>query len=90
MVKNFLIGNNVLIELVLADENGDDTVVIRRNFLSRNKAIRTINDEQVTDKDFEVELGKAILGLNVQKPTFRQIISHNLRIDDIRLSNTMN
>lgn len=88
-VKNFLIGNNVLIELVLADENGDDTVVIRRNFLSRNKAIRTINDEQVTDKDFEVELGKAILGLNVQKPTFRQIISHNLRIDDIRLSNTM-
>lgn len=88
-VKNFLIDNNVHVELMLTDANEENNVVICRNFLARTKAVRSINGKQITDKEFETELGKSILGLNVQKPTFRQVISHNLRIDDLRLANTM-
>jgi uncharacterized protein YydD (DUF2326 family) len=88
-VKNFLIDNDVHVELILTDANEENSVVICRNFLARTKAVRTINGIQFTDQEFETELGKAILGLNVQKPTFRQVISHNLRIEDFRLANTM-
>ena len=40
--------------------------------------------------DFESSLSHAIFPtLNIAKPTFRQIIAHNIRYEDIRLNNTL-
>ena len=66
------------------------TVEVKRNFLSRKKAIRRINDKDVLEKDFEDELEKTILSeVNVQKPSFRQIISHNIRYKDESINKTL-
>ena len=47
--------------------------------LSRKKAIRKINGKDILEKDFNDELEKQIFpNINVKKPTFREIISHNI------------
>lgn len=93
VVKNFLTANEVLITLVLK-ENLDDKfsneIVIEKNFLKNSKAIRKINGKKFFDKDFNLELSELIFtNKNSEKPTFRQIISHNFRYSDIRISNTL-
>lgn len=92
-VKNFLIDNKVLITLVLVDDLNDEhsrKLTIERNFLSRKKAIRNIDGESIQDKDFEDVLMKKIIPLqNNDKPTFRQIISHNIRYKDESINNTL-
>lgn len=94
LVKDFLINNEVLIVLTLANSlasNERDKVVIERNFLSyKNSIIRKINGHQYTDIEFEEEL-KALFFPNLiaEKPSFRQIISHNIRYKDISINNTL-
>ena len=93
LVKEYLVDNNVLITLVLT-ENLDDVnaneIVIERNFLSRKKLIRRINGKQKTEDEFELELKKLILNnTQVNKPSFRQIISHNIRYKDNSINNTL-
>lgn len=93
LVKEYLVDNNVLITLVLT-ENLDDVnaneIVIERNFLSRKKLIRRINGKQKTEDEFELELKKIILNnTQVNKPSFRQIISHNIRYKDNSINNTL-
>lgn len=92
-VKNFLIDNEILITLVLVDDIEDSNsrhVIIERNFLSRGKAVRNINNEPILDKDFEDELLKNIIPQQKNdKPTFRQIISHNIRYKDESINNTL-
>lgn len=88
-VRDFLKESNVEVELCLADSllhEKSRTVTIRRNFLTFNKAIRLINGRKVAAKDFEYELAKEILDIEPSVPTYRQIISHSLRIDDLRLA----
>ncbi|MEY8320270.1 DUF2326 domain-containing protein [Lachnospiraceae bacterium 46-61] len=93
VVKNFLINESIEVTLILADDLNDENskqLEIKRNFLTRKKAIREINGNEVRDKDFENELEKNIIpNKNMEKPTFRQIISHNIRYKDESLNNTL-
>lgn len=93
LVKEFLENNKILITLILA-ENLDDSnakqIVIERNFLSRKNAIRRINEQNIQDKDFELELTKLLFPKHqVEKPSLRQIISHNIRYRDESINNTL-
>lgn len=93
LVKEFLQDNNVVIILTLVENLDDENskkIVIERNFLSGKKAIRLINGEYIKDKDFEKTLLSYIFpNHNAEKPTFRQIISHNIRYKDENISNTL-
>lgn len=61
-----------------------------RNFLSHKKAVRKINGKTVLDKELENELEQCIMpGKEAEKPTFRQIISHNIRYKDENINNTL-
>lgn len=92
-VKDFLYGERVIITLTLVDDLDDphDTVEVSRNFATkRSEMICTINGEKVNVGDLENSLSQAIFPtLNIAKPTFRQIIAHNIRYEDIRLNNTL-
>lgn len=90
-VKDFLKDNNVTITLTLTNsftENAKE-IIIKRNFLSYSKAIRTINGVTITDKEYDSFLKRKIFNMSFGKPSFRQIISHNIRCDSVSLSNTL-
>ena len=93
LVKEFLQDNNVVIILTLVENLDDENskkIVIERNFLSGKKAIRLINGEYIKDKDFEKTLLSYIFpNHRAEKPTFRQIISHNIRYKDENINNTL-
>ena len=92
-VKNFLINQEVLVTLTLT--NGfniqkKDRIVIERNFLSGKNAIRKINGESILKKDFENELlAKIFPEHKNEKPSFKQIISHNIRYKDNSINKTL-
>lgn len=92
-VKNFLIDEEIEITLILTENLNDPNakqLKIQRNFLQRTNAVRKINGKAVLDKDFEDELEKNIMpDKDVEKPTFRQIISHNIRYKDDSINNTL-
>ncbi|MDI9319407.1 MAG: DUF2326 domain-containing protein [Phycisphaerales bacterium] len=93
LVKDFLINQKVLITLVLTQDLNNpkaEEIVIERNFLSRKGIIRKINGEAFTEEEFEIQLGKLIFPNHLsEKPTFRQIISHNIRYKDQSINNTL-
>ena len=93
IVKNYLIDNQVLITLVLADNLEDGNarhIVIERNFLTGKNAIRKINGRQILKKDFEHALTAIIFPRHkVEKPSFKQIISHNIRYKDDSITKTL-
>lgn len=94
LVKEYLINQDVLITLILVDSLDDENsnrIVIERNFyLGRKSNIRRINGKQVLDKDYEEELLKLIFPMHdLDKPSFRQIISHNIRYKDESINNTL-
>lgn len=94
LVKDYLIKNKIIITLTLGSEAESDNedVVIKRNFLSkpRKEIIREINGEFITKEDFENKLSELLLpDLQKDKPTFRQVISHDIRYSDLRISNTL-
>lgn len=93
IVKDFLINEQVVITLILVEsfDNYDEKhIEIQRNFLPGKKAIRKINGKSIAAKDFEDELEKIIIpNKNVEKPTFRQVISHNIRYKDDSINNTL-
>lgn len=91
-VHNYLKKNNISVSLELVDSftNPVTSIFIERNFLQRTKAIRMINGEQVLDKDFETTLLNLFFPEVVyNKPTFRQIISHNNRYTDDKIQYTL-
>ena len=91
-VKDFLINEKVIITLTLVDniETPHTEVEISRNFLKRKEIVCTINGEDVNVGELETKLMHTIFpSLNISKPTFRQIIAHNIRYEDIRLNNTL-
>ena len=92
-VKNFLINQEVLVTLTLTNgfniENKNQ-LVIERNFLSGKNAIRKINGESILKKDFENELlAKIFPEHKNEKPSFKQIISHNIRYKDNSINKTL-
>jgi len=94
LVKDYLIKKRILITLVLKENLEIETskeVVIERNFLLRKDVIRRIDGVNFTNElEFILNLSKTIFpNLKVQKPSFRQIISHNIRYDDESIINTL-
>lgn len=93
LVKDYLVENDILITLCLTEnlDNEDaQNVIIERNFLSRNKIIRKINDVSYIEGEFEPKLTELFFPEHTaKKPTFRQIISHNIRYKDLSINNTL-
>ena len=88
-VKEFLQNTKVEIELTMTRNWTNDDVIIRRDLNSGRKAVRTINGVQYKAEDFESALSEHILGFTTTKPTFRQIISHNIRYSELSLTNVL-
>ena len=93
-VKDFLEVGQVIVRLELVDRLDGaplKRVVVKRNFGQRKSAIREVNGEQVASKDFEKRLGEEIFPQLPEegKPSFRQVISHNIRYSDQALSHTL-
>ena len=93
LVKDFLVDYEVIVTLTLSEnidsKTGQD-IVIERNFLSYKKAIRRINNEDLTKEEFEVKLGNLIFPEHTaERPTFRQMISHNIRYKDEAINSTL-
>lgn len=88
-IENFLLETEVLITIELTTDITDknsDQITIQRNFLKRNKKIQRINNtDYLDDKKFDLELKRLIFKTGVAKPTFRQIISKNIRLDKDRM-----
>lgn len=93
LVKDFLINDEVVAMLTLKEDLDDPNsseIKIERNFLSRTKKMQKINNEIFTDEEFEIKLLQLIFPeQHAEKPTFRQIISHNVRYRDESINNTL-
>ncbi len=94
LVKDYLINNEILITLCLSENLDDENapeIYIERNFLSSaSKVIRKINGTHYIDDEFEGELSNLLFPEHTsEKPTFRQIISHNIRYKDLSINNTL-
>lgn len=91
-VRDYLKENEASIMLEITDsfQGSKTTISIERNFLQRTKAIRMINGEQILDKDFENTLLNLFFPeIIYNKPTFRQIVSHNNRYTDDKIQYTL-
>lgn len=97
-INNFLTNqdNKVLITLVLVDNFTKDPqkIVIKRNFLRKPHKILKINGKDFSkssETDFIEYLDQLLIGKRDSlKPSFRQIIAHNVRYSEERTSKTLN
>lgn len=93
LVKDFLVNNKVKVLLVLKEDLANEKsseVHIERNFLARNNKIQRINGKDKKDDEFEEALTDILYpGHYGKKPSFRQIISHNIRYKDLSMNNTL-
>lgn len=90
-VRRFLMDKQIVVTLTLVNSWSADAekVCIRRNFLSRNKAIREIDGQPVMEKDFEQVVQQKVMGLLTEKPSFRQLIGHNIRYSNLAITQTL-
>lgn len=89
-VKDFLIDTEVLITLNIVDDLDfiTESIIIKKNFLKYTKKIQVINGKTIiNDKEFDLKLKKLIFNTNVEKPTFKQIVSKNIRDEKNKLTN---
>ena len=90
-VEKFLKENNIIIEIEIVADLEDKTseiVLIRRNFLQRSQKIQEVNGENITNNvEFDKKLKEVIFESEVDKPTFRQIISKNIRDEKNKMIN---
>lgn len=89
-IKDFLIDTEIIVILTLVDDLDfpTESIVIRKNFLKYSKKIQEINGESVpNDKEFDLKLKELIFKTDVEKPTFKQIISKNIRDEKNKLAN---
>ena len=95
VVKNFLENSNIIITLVLKenlDNENSSEIKIRRNFLSLKgkSGILEIEGKHYSSiVGFKAELGRLIFETELEKPTFREIISKNIRYEEERLQKTI-
>lgn len=93
LVKDFLFDNEVVITLVLKEDLSRESspeIRIERNFLPKKLKLQKINGEAKSDDEFEEALTDILFpGHYGKKPTFRQIISHNIRYKDLSVNNTL-
>lgn len=91
-IEKFLTNNNIVITLILKEDlNNNDSleIVIRKNFLKNKKKIQEINGEKFSDRDFPKKLKELIFKSNIDKPSFRYIVSKNIRYEKNKLLNTI-
>lgn len=92
-IEKFLKDNDILITLTLIEDIDNELsnkITIKRNFKSYKSKISEINWEQFTDNNkFNSRLLELIFDPNSNKPTFRQIISKNIRDEKNKLINTL-
>ncbi|MBE3646683.1 DUF2326 domain-containing protein [Paenibacillus polymyxa] len=95
-VKSYLIRREVSITLTLIEnleEKDSKEIIIKRNFLQRNKKVMSINGENLPKnqgKDFEKKLDQLLIGeREVLKPSFRQLIAHYIRYQNNKINNTL-
>lgn len=89
-IKDFLIDTEVIIILTIVDDLDFPTeaIVVKKNFLKYSKKIQEINGESIpNDKEFDLKLKELIFKTEVEKPTFKQIISKNIRDEKNKLAN---
>lgn len=93
LVKDFLVNKKICVSLILKDnllQEGSREVLIERNFLARKAKIQRIDGNNKTDDEFEEALTDLLFpGHYGKKPTFRQIIAHNIRYKDLSITNTL-
>jgi len=93
VVKDFLIKEKIRIALTLKEDlsvPASKEVLIERNFLARKNKIQSVDGKNKTDEEFEEALTDLLFpGQFGKKPTFRQIIAHNIRYSDLSISNTL-
>ena len=96
-INNFLIEHRVLITLVLVADftNNAKQIIIQRNFFSKkqHKILKVNNQDfsQAREADFIKYLDQLLIGKrNSLKPSLRQIIAHNVRYSEERISKTLN
>lgn len=93
LVKKYLIDHRILVSLVLKDDLSSDKskeVLVERNFLPRRQVVRRIDGVDLTESEFEMALTDIFFpGHFGKKPSFRQIISHNVRYKDQSINNTL-
>lgn len=92
-IEKYLTANNVVITLCL-DKNFEEVassqIILRRNFLSYSNKIQEINGEQYANiKEYCKTLKTLFFQSDGDKPTFRQIISKNVRDEKSRLQNAV-
>ncbi len=90
LIENFLKETEVLVTLILVDDLDftSENIVIRKNFLQYSKKIQELNGENITNnKEFGQKLKELIFNTSVDKPTFKQIVSKNIRDEKNKLAN---
>ncbi len=92
-IEKYLTENNVVITLCIVkslDRNASSEFILRRNFLSYSSKIQEINGEQYSNiKEYCKTLKTLFFDSDGDKPTFRQIISKNVRDEKARLQNAV-
>lgn len=91
-VEIFLTQNDIVITLILKEDlelESSEEIKIRRNFLKYSSKIQEINDEPIDNKNFHLQLKELIFKSSDRKPSFRQIISKNIRDEKNKLTNTV-
>ena len=92
IIENFLKENNITVSIVLSENLDDENcreIEIKRNFQQRKKKIQEVNGETIAEKDFDDTLKRLIFDTEVDKPTFRQIISKNIRDEKNKMRNIL-
>ena len=92
IIENFLKENNIIITIVLSENLDDENckeIEISRNFQQRKKKIQEVNGEAIAEKDFDDTLKQLVFDTEVDKPTFRQIISKNIRDEKNKMANIL-
>lgn len=87
IVKDFLVETEAIVELCLVSTFAEDkahTVIVRRNFLKRAKALNQVNGKNHLPHDYQDALQMAMWGVNTSSPNFEQIISHSIRINNTK------
>lgn len=92
-VEKFLTSESILITMILVKDIDDPEslrITVKRNFKQRGEKIQEIDGIDYNNiKEFNKVLGEKIFGLTGKKPTFRQAISKNIRIDENSLKNVV-
>lgn len=89
-IKEFLLNTEVILTLKMVDhfEIPTQTILIRKNLLKQKDKIQEINGVNITnDKEFDASLKELIFNTNVEKPTFRQLVSKNIRDEKNKMAN---